>query len=215
MARWTTVDPNRRTVLSTSPWRARKTVTRMLRRKQKGTTHRARLSHQKSQPGTPHMGVHPTGVRLHGTRLPGMRPHATRLPSMRHPITRPRISRHPGISRTHASQRRNLLPRRTWATNLFPAGGVIPLTQHPLPTWGGIRKKTDMPTTHPPEVAFVTPNEGKAYTSGQQRRRWTGTGSHKSPKKRRMKTASGLPASLGNERITTWRQSLGDIGSPK
>jgi len=80
----------------------------------------------------------------------------------------------------------------------FPAGDVIPLTQHPLPTWGR-----------------VTSDEGKAYTSGQQRRRWTGTGSHKCPKKMRVKTASGLPASLGNERITTGRQSLGDIGSPK
>jgi len=112
--------------LSTSPWRARKTVTRRLRRKQKGTSHRARVSRQTSQPGTPHLGVHPPGVRLRGTRLPGVRLHGTRLPSMRHPVTRPRISRHPGTSRTHASQRRNLLPRRTGAT----------LTQHPLPTWG-------------------------------------------------------------------------------
>jgi len=129
--------------------------TRRLRRKQKGTSHRARVSRQTSQPGTPHLGVHPPGVRLHGTRLPGMRPHATRLPSMRHPVTRPRISRHTGTSRTHASQRRNLIPRRTGATNLFPAGGVIPLTQHPLPTWGGISMKPDTPTTHPPEVACV------------------------------------------------------------
>jgi len=157
--------------LSTSPWRARKTVTRRLRRKQKGTTHRARVSRQTRQPGKPHLGVHPTGVRLHGTRLPGMRPHATRLPNMHHPVTRPRNSRHSGTSRTHVFQLRNLIPRRTGATNLFPAGGVIPLTQHPLPTWRGIRMKPDTPTTHPPEVARVTPDEGKAYTSGQQRRR--------------------------------------------
>jgi len=107
--------------ISTTPWRARKTVTRRLRRKQKGTTHRARVSRQTRQPGKPHLGVHPTGVRLHGTRFPGMRPHATRLPNMHHPVTRPRNSRHSGTSRTHVFQLRNLIPRRTGATNLFPA----------------------------------------------------------------------------------------------
>jgi len=34
---------------------------------------------------------------------------------------------------------------------------------------GGIRMKPDTPTTHPPGVARETPDEGKAYTSGQQR----------------------------------------------
>jgi len=89
----------------------------------------------------------------------GMRPHATRLLSMRHPVMCPRISRHPGTSRTHASQRRNLLPRRTGASNLFPAGGVIPLTQHPLSTWRGIRMKPDTPTAPTPPQLFPIPTD--------------------------------------------------------
>jgi len=89
-------------------------VTGRLRRKQKGTTHHARVSHQTSQPGTPHLGVHPTGVRLHGTRLP----------SMRHPITRPRISRHPlngGISSLDVQGLPSFSPRAV----SFPSPSIL------------------------------------------------------------------------------------------